>query len=354
MPGVASSHDVLEGLSSEVFPNGKGLSVVTAANPKLTWETTNTLNLGLDFSVLDNRLSAAIDFYDKKTDNLIGNMNVNSFTGYSSIIGNYGSLRNNGIEFSINSVNITTSNFTWNTFLSLAYNKNTITQLNSPIAIATGGQLVGTQYVTGFPAFAVFAYNFAGLDGMGDPQIYLHDHTVTKDPRYVTKPEDILFMGTYQPVWSGGLSNAFQYKGFTLSVNTSFNLGHVMRVEGGSDFPNPNFLKRWKKPGDEVFTNIPSYEVNSAVSLSRRRIGYYSAGNINVVSASYIKLRDITLAYSLPKSLLQYIRTENISLRAQVSNLMLWKANDHGIDPEFGYSTPFGQGAVTLGVNVKF
>lgn len=354
MPGVASSHDVLEGLSSEVFPSGKGLSVATAANPKLTWETTNTLNFGIDFSLLDNRLSGAVDFYDKKTDNLIGNMNVNSFTGYSSIIGNYGSLRNKGVEFSINSVNITKLNFSWSTFLSLAYNKNTITQLNSPIAIATGGQLVGAQYVTGFPAFAVFAYNFAGLDGIGDPQIYLNDHTVTKDPRYVTRPEDILFMGTYQPVWSGGLSNVFQYKDFTLSANVSFNLGHVMRVIGGSSFPNPNFLNRWRKPGDEEFTNIPSYEVNSALSLSRRNIEYYSAGNINVASASYIKLRDITLAYSLPKSLLRHVRTENISLRAQVSNLMLWKANHQGIDPEFDYSTPFGQGMVTLGASVKF
>lgn len=401
-PGTASSYDILMPVTNSILPNGRGLQIATAANPKLTWEGTKILNLGIDFSILKNRLNGSVDFYNKKTDNLIGDMAVNSFTGYSTIIGNFGSLENKGVEFSINSLNIQSRNFLWSTNLILAYNKNVITQLNSPVPISTGLEKVRSKYLTGYPAFAIFAYQFAGLDNLGDPQIYLGDKTVTKE-RNVATPEDIKFMGTYQPVWSGGLSNSFRYKDFTLVANTVFNLGHVMRVDMGSDFLNGNysgnitghrnifggssqsgftggqlnpvFLDRWKKPGDENITNVPSYIANSSVADTRREIWYYTWGDINVTNASFIKLRDITLIYSLPKNVLNHINTENISLRLQVSNIMLWKANNYGIDPEFqepftGRRTPynpylagsslispnykFGQGTITVGAHINF
>ncbi len=403
-PGTASSYDVLVPMTSSWFPGGVGLNIATAANPRLTWESTKILNLGVDFATFNNRLNGSIDFYNKKTDNLLGNMTVNSFTGYSSIIGNFGSLENKGVEFSINSLNVNKKDFGWSTQLNLAYNKNTITQLNSPISITTGDDKIRSQYLTGYAAFAIFAYEYAGLDDMGDPQIKLHDKSVTKTPNVAT-PDDIKFMGTYQPVWSGGLSNTFRYKDFSLTANAVLNLGHVMRRDIGPNFLfgdysgrmlihrnlmglsdqsgftagqiNPEFLKRWKKPGDEAFTNVPSYVANSSVAGSRRDVGYYRYADINVVSASYIKLRDITLVYNLPKVLLTRIKTENISLRFQVSNIMLWKANKYDIDPEFqdarngvrvpsspfmdsrypSLSTPnyrYGQGTITVGVHVNF
>lgn len=367
IPGTASSYDILTPYSSDIFPKGKALGVETAANPNLFWESTKILNTGIDFSLLKSRLTGSIDFYYKKTENLLGDMTVNNFTGYSSIVGNFGSLENKGIEVYINSMNVLDKNFTWSTLLSLAYNKNTITQLNSPVAISTGSQKVNSDYVTGYPAFSVFAYQFAGLDNLGDPQIQLGDKTITKAPNAAT-PDDILFMGTYQPVWSGGLSNTFRYKSFALSANAVFNLGHVMRRDMNTFFTgeitrnslfglgeqasfiinyiNPEFLSRWKNPGDEAITNVPSYVANRSVSGTRRQLSYYTMGDINVVSASFLKLRDITLVYNLPENLLRNIKTENISFRFQISNIMLWKANDYDIDPEFhdarsGLRTPY-------------
>ena len=140
---------------------------------------------------------------------------------------------------------------------------------------------------------------------------------------------------------------------------------------------HPDFLNRWKQPGDETKTNVPSYVANQSESMSRRDVEYYRKADINVVSASFIKLRDITLSYNLPKALLQHIKTEDISFRIQVSNIMLWKANKYGIDPEFqdassGLRSPslpyvgqddplintqnyrFGQGTVTIGMHVNF
>ncbi|MDR2281675.1 MAG: SusC/RagA family TonB-linked outer membrane protein, partial [Sphingobacterium sp.] len=405
LPGTASSYDVLTSQNSGFLMNGKGLRIATAANPKLTWESTKTLNLGVDFSVLNGRLNGAIDWYGKTTSDLLGMMTVNGFTGQSSIVGNYGNMKNSGIEFNINSVNIRKNDFSWQTGLVLAYNKNKITQLNNPTALTTGYQKVNSMYATGYSAFSIFAYEYAGLDNMGDPQIRLADGSITKT-RNVATPEDIRYMGTFQPVWSGGLTNTFRYKDFTLSANASFNLGHVMRRDVGPNHSlggyyagrmiehsnvfsksvqsgfaggqlHPDFLDRWRQAGDEAFTNVPAYVSNKSESDSRRDVMYYKRADINVVSASYIKLRDITFSYRLPETLSHKIKTDDISLRLQVSNIMLWKANSFDIDPEFheafnGIRTPsatqfyaidqmvhsqnyrFGQGSVTVGLNVNF
>lgn len=405
LPGTASSYDVLISQNSGFLMNGKGLRIATAANPKLTWESTKTLNLGIDFTVFNGRLNGSIDWYGKKTEDLLGLMTVNGFTGYSSIVGNYGNMENKGIEFNINSINIKNKDFGWTTGLVLAYNKNKITQLNDPTALTTGSQKINSMYATGYSAFSLFAYEYAGLDNMGDPQIRLANGSISKT-RNVATPDDILYMGTFQPVWSGGLTNTFKYKDFALSANASFNLGHVMRRDVGPNHTlggyyagrmiehgnvlnkstqsgftggqlHPDFLNRWRQPGDEAFTDVPSYVSNKSESDSRRDVMYYKQADINVVSASYVKLRDITLSYRLPETLARRVKTDDISVRVQLSNIMLWKANSFNIDPEFhsafnGLRTPsstqfyaidqmvhsqnyrFGQGSVTVGLNVNF
>lgn len=380
-PGTAASYDILATQRSNFLPGGAGLRVATPSNPKLTWESTQNVNIGVDFGILDNRISGSVDVYRKKTSDLLGYLPTNTFTGYSSIVGNLGDLENKGVELSLNTLNISKGPFKWNTIFNIAYNKNTITKLNLGAPVTTGSQRVSQQYVEGFPAFAIFAYEFARLDQMGDPQIRLADGTVTKTPN-VAKVNDVHFMGTYQPVWSGGMANVFNYKNFSLSANAVFNLGHVMRndvntkysgrtthgnVESGSTgsgFRGGNlhadFANRWKQPGDELFTNIPSYVASNAVSASRRDYFYYTRGDINVVSASYIKMRDVTLAYSLPALLVRKLQADQVTFRVQFSNLMLWKANKNDIDPEYinaifgGRSLLANQGALSFGLNVKF
>lgn len=373
LPGTASSYDIIASRSNTFFPNGSGLIIATPGNTKLTWESTRTINLGLDFSLFNYRLNGSLDFYSKKTSDLIGNLVTNVFTGYSAIIGNFGDMKNSGIEWSLNTVNIRSGNFDWQTIFTGAYNKNTITQIKSASPITTGALKVQQNYLEGYPAFALFAYQYAGLDNMGDPQIYVGaDKNITKS-RNVAMPEDVVFMGTYQPVWSGGLSNVFRYKGWSLSVNAIYNMGHVMRRDVNTtytsrlitnDFTGGNlsaeFADRWKQPGDESTTLIPGFVSNSSTSATRRDITYYTRADINVVKASYIKVRDITLSYSLPRHLIARMNTQRITLRAQVGNLMLWKANKYGIDPEF--QTPYygirsfrvNQGSISFGAHVSF
>lgn len=377
IPGTASSFDVLEAVTGSALPHGRGLAIATAANPKLTWERTETFNIGLDFSILSGRISGAIDVYNKRTDNLLGDLPTNSLTGYSSIIGNAGTLQNRGIEIALYSRNIRYGRFGWDTQLVMAYNQNRITHLNSLAPITTGQQRVGQRYVEGYSAFSVFAYDFVGLDGKGDPEIQLEDQTVTT-ARNLASPDDVLFMGTYQPKWSGGISNTFSYAGFRIACNAVLNLGHVMRrdvnrfyagrlthrnmASGGFTTGNlhADFAHRWQQAGDEAFTDIPAYVVSEATNESRRDVNYYIYGNRNVLDASFIKLRDVTLAYAVPPSACKKIRTESIDLRFQVGNIMLWKANDYGIDPEYHHafsgtrSLLSNQKTFTLGMHVNF
>ncbi|OFY38447.1 MAG: hypothetical protein A2X18_02935 [Bacteroidetes bacterium GWF2_40_14] len=386
--GTASSSDIIKGYSSTLVPGGLYMNISSPANRKLTWESTKTFNLGIDFSILNNRLSGSIDLYSKATDNLIGIMDANAFTGYASVTGNYGNMTNKGIELSLSGLILKNKGFEWRSSLALGYNKNMVTQMNNNTVVSTGSAMITSSFVTGYPAFSLFSYKFAGLDAMGDPQIMLADGTITKE-KNIAKREDVVWSGTYQPVWSGGFSNTFSYGGFKLNANISYNLGHVLVRDvntfytGGrlylssssqitslspllSETPNINseFLNRWKNPGDENITDIPSYVMPSSISSSRRDLNYYARGDNNIMDASYIKLRDITFSYSAPESIVKRIKADNITLRIQLSNLMLWKANKYGIDPEFqntfvagigsNRTMPTNQKTVTIGVNISF
>jgi hypothetical protein len=200
--------------------------------------------------------------------------------------------------------------------------------------------------------------------------IRLANKTVTK-ARGVALPGDMVYAGTSLPVWNGGFSNLFSYKNFNLNVNMIYNLGHVEFRDVNSYYTNrlvginfssgnapQEFANRWKAKGDELVTNIPSF-VAGTTSVSRRDVAYYQSGDINVIDASYIKLRDITLNYNLPASIIRKLKASNISLRCQLSNIMLWKANKYGIDPEFQSTGSLGlrnvrtgQHEITLGAHI--
>ena len=386
MPGSATSYDVLTASSSSFAP-GPGLNISTFANRALTWERTENLNFGIDYSLFRRRIYGSIDYYERKTTDLIGQLPTNFLAGASSIVGNYGDMNNKGLEISITTVNVSTKNFTWQSTLNLAYNVNKITKLVQISALTDLSKLVQqTKYYAGYPALSIFAYKSAGLDTLGDPQIYLTDGSKYKGASTTNLSIDGAdFMGTFQPVWNGGLLNFISYKNFSISSSIIFNLGYYGRTDVSQKFNgrltptnlsvgssqgnypqlqsgnlHSDLLLRWQKKGDEAFTDIPSY-INT--NTARRNIAYYFYGSNNVYDASYIKMRDITFSYTLPKTILKKLKADEIRFRIQLTNLMLWKANKYGIDPEFQISDinytldrtmQVGQGAIAVGLNVKF
>lgn len=376
-PGFASSKDVLAATADPNAPGGSSLSISTLANPNLTWERTKNYNLGLDFGFLNNRINGSLEFYRKETSDLLGRLGINPLTGTTFINGNVGSLRNTGVELLLNTTNIERKDFFWSTMLTMSYNKNKVTDFGYLAApITTGNALINSDYVKDYPAFSIFAYRYAGLDNAGDPQVHRADGTITK-VRQDTKPEDISYMGVYQPVWSGGFSNLFRYRNFGFTINMVYNLGHVMFRDvnktytvsnNGSFIENQNFqsgnlhadfANRWQVAGDELKTDIPSF-LSDAGANEARDLQYYIRADRNVLSASYIKIRDMAFSYQVPENMIKRIRLEGLSFRVQLSNIMLWKNNKDGIDPEFqiaryGVRTmPFNQNTVTIGAHLTF
>lgn len=361
--GAGTIYDILEVGEDPVL--GNSLSINTAANNKLSWERTRTLNIGLDFSILNSRLTGAVETYFKSTTSLLGRVLYNPLTGTGSAFGNIGELANKGIELTLNSTNIASGNFVWSTGLVFAYNNNKLLSFSVPSQYQLdANSRTSASYLAGYPTDPIFAYRYAGLDNLGDPQIYKADGTITKDPNAAVA-DDLIFMGTTQPKFNGGLSNTVRYKTLSLSGNLVYNLGAVMRapteiVYGrltSSSFSDGNvkatFADRWKVPGDENRTNIPSFVSNPGINYSRRNLNYYTSADVNVVSADYIKLRDVTLSFDLPAHILRSLRVQRVSLFAQSGNFLIWAANKDGIDPEY-FGDRNTDRTYSLGLNVSF
>jgi TonB-linked SusC/RagA family outer membrane protein len=357
-PGVAASYDILRTESDVNVVSGVGLRLAVPANDKLTWERTQVYNGALDFAVLNGRLSGSIDAYFKNTTDLIGTLFTSPLTGYASVTGNYGDMQNKGIDLSLTSLNVRARDFQWSTSINLGYNKNKVTRLNNT-APTTGAELVGTTTLVNRPLYLLHAYNYAGLNAQGNPQARRADGSLTASPN-VTLPADILFMGLTQAPWNGGLGNRFTYKSFNLGINVVYSLGYKMRDPlNGLRTPlervnslNAEFADRWKVAGDENRTDIPKY-VALASENALRFTGYYSNASTRILNASYAKIRDITLSYGLPQSIVRKINAQGIDFRFQINNLLIWTANDKFYDPENGLSrTRAAQGTVTLGAHI--
>ncbi|GAA3591488.1 TonB-dependent receptor [Flavivirga amylovorans] len=374
LPRTSASEDIIRPIASAFLSGTNGAIIRTPKNDKLTWESTDNFNVGLDFGLFNRRVKGSIDYYQKKTKDLIGRVDTNILTGYTNVVGNLGDMENKGFELSLETLNISTKNFSWITYLNFAHNKNEITRLISPFPITSAELFLQQQFVEGKSAFAIHAYDYAGLDELGDPQIRLADGTIIKDG--AVSADDTVYMGSSIPDITGGLSNTFNYKNFSLNANIRYSFGAVLRADtpgivdygsGGRLIPDPgnfttgnvhsDFFNRWRQPGDEAITNIPSYVSDPNENVNRRNIEYYTRGSINVVSADYIKLRDITLSYRFPEAVKNKINAD-ISFRLQLSNVMLWKANDRNIDPEFhdafgaARSNILDQETITAGIHI--
>ena len=361
-----SSATIYDILYASKDPNlGDSFSVNSVANRNLSWETTRTLNFGVDFAVLNNRLSGNIDLYLRNTTDLLGQVKYNPLTGTETTTGNVGNIKNNGIEFALNSRNLNIRNFGWTTGLVFSYNYNKLVSYSDPADYQlSASSRTNANYEIGYPIQPIFAYRYAGLDNLGDPQIFKADGSVTKDPNAAAK-DDLVFMGTTQPKFNGGLTNTFRYKSLSLSANMIYNFGAIFRKPTelrygrltASSFSDGNvkasFADRWKTPGDEDHTNIPSYAANPSINYGRRNLDYYTYADINVISGDYIKLRDVTLSYDLPPNVLRALGLQRVSAYVQTGNFLIWKANKDGLDPEY-IGDRLTDRNYSLGLNVSF
>ncbi|NLR77305.1 SusC/RagA family TonB-linked outer membrane protein [Chitinophaga eiseniae] len=315
-------------------------SVSSPPNSGLRWEKTRVTNLGIDFSLFKRRLSGTIDVYNKKTDDLLGNMNSDPTIGWDAVTVNYGSMYNRGVELSLTSKNFETKDLFWNTTLNFSYNKNQLTRLEN------AGNSVYYYYYqaqnrVGKPMGALYSIRYAGLDDTGHPLAYTADGKTVKTTQQLTV-NDLVYSGTSVPPYASSLLNTIGYKGIELFFMFTYYGGHVLRDVKSpylTKFPELNYnsniernvLKYWKQKGDELEPGMaPAYgQATSGIITD-----IWDAADTYVRKADYIKLRDVTLSYRVPAKLIRRAYLKNLKVSLQVQNLWRWSANPQKLDPE--------------------
>jgi len=340
--------------------------VSSRANPYLSWEKTNTLNIGVDFAMFKNRLTGTIEYYNKKgTDLLASTMGVpTEGWGYSTYTINNGEMYNRGVEISLSGEILRTKDFSWRANLTYAYNKNKVTYVNVKAPV----YFLQLDYPSAYPVIgneynAIYAYKWAGLSEEGLPQVYNEKgEKVTNQP---TTLDAIVYAGTTTPKYSGSFGTSVTYKDFDFSMQFLFAGGHKMRNA------NPAFLQcsyssigyisniadassglanRWQKAGDEAHTNVPkAVFAESDWSASSLYNTYYYA-DINILDASYIRLNNISLAYRLPKDICHRFYMQNARVQVNVENPFFWAKSDQAKYQMGGYNAT----NYVLGVYLNF
>lgn len=323
-------------------------SISNPPNSQLRWEKTTTTNIGLDFAFLNSRLSGSIDYYYKKTNDLLGNRNADPTLGHSTLMVNYGSMFNKGVEVALQSINMQNKNFVWGTNFMFSYNKNELTNLEGTRESVFNYSAYNVQAV-GYPINSLFSYRYAGLDPEnGNALVY---NSKGEKASNVSSVEEMVYSGTRDPKYTASMKNFFSIYDFDLSFMFVYYGGHVFRdvisgYIGGA--PNGNLnrksLNHWRKKGDENIPGVaPSFNKNINYMVAQ---AWYSA-DVHVKRADYIKLRDISLSYNLPKMWLKKFAIESAAITCQISNAWWWAANGD-IDPEAYQVTGYGQGSLTL------
>lgn len=315
-------------------------AIESPANPNLKWEKNRTLNVGIDFAVLNFRLRGAIDYYDKKGSDIFSNRMLDSTTGFSSMFMNTASMYNRGVEFSLNAEIIRPSvnnGFGWNASLTASYNKNKITSVENPSV--TASQLIANPFREGYPTSALWSYRFAGISAdeydRGSTLWYVEDGNTVHSAS--TRSIDILeFSGQTEPKVNLGLNNTFSWNGLRLSFLTTYYGGHVMRVLAENEmFGMP-------------YSSLPSYLINSWTPENPTNtpgIGQYYARststeetqneNTAVHSADILRVRYIALGYDFPRKWCKALGLTDLGISLQINNPNIkWTKNDVGIDPE--------------------
>ena len=320
-----------------------GLSISQLANDNLTWEKNIPLDLGMDFSLLKGRLSGSFDWYTRTTSNLLVSQSIPSVNGVTSITVNNGAMQNKGIEIALSSVNISPSGrggFKWVTDLNFTRNRNKITEIDS--LFSNNGayyRRVGNDY------YNHFQRGYAGVNPANGEALWYTDNDKDSTTNVFTTALPRLVSGSALPKFYGGMTNSFSYKSFQLSFQlyvfwgnmiydeygylqkTDANLGFSDQSNGMSRY---EFNRRWTTPGQ--VTDVPKPDFLGTQSSA----GSYESTRF-LYNGSYVRLRDISFSYTLPKNFLAKAKVSSTRLYVRGQNLYTWvKDKRYNTDPEVG------------------
>lgn len=355
-------------VTASPYADSPGLAFTQLGNEELKWEETKQLNIGVDLGLFNNRVNLAADYYIKNTDDLLYARPIATQNGFSAYFSNIGKVQNKGFELALNTVNFTseTRGFTWTTDFNISFNRNEVKELYQGQDIFYGfggnslvlreGEPIGTFY--GFKTDGIFSRTEDvpasravdnNRDGFPDTQAGdVNFRDINNDGRITDA--DLTIIGNAQPDYVGGLTNNFSFRGIDLTAFFQFSVGNeianpAMQYQQhlGANFLDDNMLAmvkgRWQQEGD--VTDIPVATVDDENNNNRSNQDRF------VYDGSYLRLKNLTLGYTLPSTLLTPIKLRSVRLYVQAQNLVTW-TDYPGFDPEVNFA---GTSNTTLGVD---
>ncbi|MGL4781405.1 MAG: TonB-dependent receptor domain-containing protein, partial [Bacteroidales bacterium] len=332
---------------------------MTPPNKLLRWEKTSTFNFGIDFAAW-NRLNASMDVYKRYSSDLLAPKRYDPSMGFPQGRVNNGAMSNKGVEFSASYDWIKTKDWRFTSQLTAAHNKNEIEKIDfEPTNALDLLRSPSGYYLSGTSRGTMYAYKYGGLNGVGDPIVFDENgNPVSNDP--VRNINAIYAVGQLSPKWEGMLNLSVQYKNLELFTRFVYYTGHSMRndvmplyqgVGGGAI--HGDLANRWTPDNQGSIPSIDKY------GQDPNRADHWKFADEHILSASYIRARNIGLNYNVPQSFLQKIGFKTAVLRAQVDNPFYIAFNDKGIDPEAhdqngGSRYNKIMPTYTFGVNVSF
>nr|WP_293843496.1 TonB-dependent receptor [uncultured Arsenicibacter sp.] len=336
-----------------------GFAPANLANKNLRWERSKEYNLGVDFGFFKNRIAASLELYDRKTVDLILNQKIPTVTGYSQVVANVGQIQNRGVELTLNTVNIARNDFSWNSTITFTRNRNKLLQLYGD------GQQVdkGNKLFVGQPIRANFDYKFDGIWQTADKDLATKYKQVPGSVRVVDQNndgqisstegiDDRVVLGTQLPNFLTGLTNRFKYK----NVDLSF----FIYYRNGTQYYNSTLSGTMGEVSGTRYNRLASLDYWRSDNPSNTYFGVVAANPyrnaINYQDASFLRVSDITVGYTVPKGLMNSWKLANARIYGQVNNPFVF-TKYIGFDPEFNsaiYQDDVPSMTFTLGVNVSF
>ncbi|GAB3987329.1 TonB-dependent receptor [Spirosoma daeguense] len=403
--------DTYGGYGARAYGGNGGILRTTLANPNLLWETTETVDAGIDLSLF-NRVTLTVDLYNKLTKNRLDNLQLPTESGFNSIPFNIGKLRNRGIEIELGATVLKAGAFSWNTNFSFAFNRTTVVELppngrdknringGAVYDPALGRDIDVGGYAEGERPGGVWAWKSLGIyatdeEAKAAPRDLLVTSVALGKPKHggdvnwadlnsdgQIDGKDLVFMGYRVPDKIGGMQNTFSWKGITVRFTMDYALGHIVsngalaRSMGQARASNEGAPSQalnsdvWQNPGDvgKIYPRFSFGDADfgyrnhlrgaSAVGYTQVGLEGYSTDNsIYISKGDWLAFREVSISYQVPKTITNRIKTGSIQLNAGVYNLG-YLTGYTGLNPEVykgfdegGYPRPR---QFTLGATIRF
>ena len=329
-------------------------------NNKLKWEKTTSYNIGADFSFFNSRLSGSLELYKKEGRDQIISKEITTTNGATRVAINEGQIDNHGWEIAVRANILKTKDFNWSMSVNTGKNYNKVKSAGKSGTLSYKNYIDGTVVSDGMPLNTFYSYMYKSLDENGYPTFKNYNEK-DEEGNYLIGSQKEAYARIFKSSGSrmadltGGLSTSLRYKRFSLSSTFSFSFGSKMRLnslykDNGQELPFPqqnmssDFSNRWKKSGDELFTNVPVLSdeplLNSHSSIRKYPISsnmweMYNNSDLRVVSGDFIRCRNVSLRYTFDNHICKKIGLKKISTSLNIGNVFVLKDSKlKGRDPE--------------------